>query len=300
MTTIDCQGALSLLMPYLDSELDAATTQVVNAHLLRCPACRRRYEAEQVLEAGLASLAGEAEPLPGAVAERVDRALTQARNAGRPDARDGSPPRRRPSSPAGATRSRTRRPPSARQAPGRPVRRWRLVAGLAAAAAVVLAVVLSTEDGGRPLPPRSVGPHLGQAMLALHRQDPTAADEVGSGALDQRLQRLLGELGVSGVALPGQGVVGGHPLRLVAARAVQLDDRRAVQLRYSCCDRPASVFIVPRDPVDEGQGRPLPVDDQGRPARLDDLHTWGLLRDDAYVGVLSDHDVSVLIPGLSS
>ena len=49
----------------------------------------------------------------------------------------------------------------------------------------------------------------------------------------------------------------------------------------------------------KGQGRPLPVDDQGGPARLDDLHTWGLLRDDAYVGVLSDHDVSVLIPGLS-
>ena len=55
MNTMNCRRARSMLMAYLDSELDAGTTITVGEHLAVCPGCRERFEQEERLEAALAA-----------------------------------------------------------------------------------------------------------------------------------------------------------------------------------------------------------------------------------------------------
>jgi len=66
-----CSEIRSLLGPYLDSELDTATTARINGHLERCPACTRRFRAEERLERGIAKRLARAQPGDEALFERV-------------------------------------------------------------------------------------------------------------------------------------------------------------------------------------------------------------------------------------
>lgn len=53
MSTLNCHQTRALLMAWLDSELDAVTTVAISEHLSTCTACRQRFDAEQMLEAGV-------------------------------------------------------------------------------------------------------------------------------------------------------------------------------------------------------------------------------------------------------
>jgi hypothetical protein len=47
---MNCMDIIQYLGPYLDSELDVATTVQIQAHLTRCSSCRLRFEQEHELE----------------------------------------------------------------------------------------------------------------------------------------------------------------------------------------------------------------------------------------------------------
>ncbi len=77
MTTPNCAQVRSLLMPYLDSELDAATTVAVTEHLQRCPTCRARFDAEQQIESALVEHL-EQGSMPPDVWERLEDRLARS------------------------------------------------------------------------------------------------------------------------------------------------------------------------------------------------------------------------------
>jgi len=51
---MNCADVMHFLGPYLDSELDVATTAQVQAHLARCRRCGERFDQEQALEKRIA------------------------------------------------------------------------------------------------------------------------------------------------------------------------------------------------------------------------------------------------------
>jgi len=75
---MNCSRARSLLMVYLDSELDSATVVAVQEHLDRCAECRRRFEREGVLESLLAERLSR-ERMPDDVWDRIRGSLAPRR-----------------------------------------------------------------------------------------------------------------------------------------------------------------------------------------------------------------------------
>jgi len=113
---MNCRTVRSLLMTYLDSELDVRSSLEVGEHLERCDACRARFEAEARLERLVARHLG-VEAMP----EDVWRRLCDGAGAPAPRARRG-------------------------------VLAWASLAVAAAAAALVIARAWSPGDEAR-LPP---------------------------------------------------------------------------------------------------------------------------------------------------
>jgi len=84
---MNCTDAIQYLGPYLDSELDIATTVQIQAHLTRCPRCSERFDQEHALENRIAeSLMGHSAPEDGrrweTILERVLPKPKAARHRG--------------------------------------------------------------------------------------------------------------------------------------------------------------------------------------------------------------------------
>jgi len=90
---MNCRTVRSLLMTYLDSELDVRSSLEVGEHLERCDACRARFEAEARLERLVARHLG-VEAMPEDVWRRLrdgaGAAASRSHAGGRPPA--GEPP----------------------------------------------------------------------------------------------------------------------------------------------------------------------------------------------------------------
>jgi len=67
---MDCSKARQWMSPYLDSELEQATTFEISEHLRVCENCRRRFDAERQVE-GLVRGALQREAMPDAVWSRL-------------------------------------------------------------------------------------------------------------------------------------------------------------------------------------------------------------------------------------
>ncbi len=67
---MNCTQARSLMMAYLDSELDGRTMVEIGGHLSICQACQLRFAAEEQLEHGLGAQL-RAEPCPPDVKQRL-------------------------------------------------------------------------------------------------------------------------------------------------------------------------------------------------------------------------------------
>lgn len=74
---MDCSEALPLLHEYLDGSLDLQEKTALKAHLTGCPACRRRLQQLEKVEALLA--AWPAPQTPDGLTERIMRALPPQR-----------------------------------------------------------------------------------------------------------------------------------------------------------------------------------------------------------------------------
>jgi anti-sigma factor RsiW len=61
---MNCHEIQSLAGPYLDSELDAKTSLAIQQHLAACPACTRRFAAEQECATRLTNALRKGEPTP--------------------------------------------------------------------------------------------------------------------------------------------------------------------------------------------------------------------------------------------
>jgi len=204
MTSLDCKQTRTLLMAYLDSELDALSTLEVGEHLERCGACRERFDAEQTIERGL-----RAELLD----ERMPEAVWQRLTA------------------------------QVQPAASRPRRVWRLVP-LAAAALVLVAVGLLLRDslwGNTPLPSGSLAAAFVEAHRA--RLAAPASSAVGQ-AEPAALQSLLHAAGFDGVSLPTTGMLADHYVEPLEAHDVRFGGVPGLEVSYECCGQPVSVFFV--------------------------------------------------------
>jgi len=259
----NCQSVRGMLMLYLDSELDATATLSVNQHLVRCPECRERFEAEQLIESAIAGGLQTGEDMPEDVWGRLTDSLA--------------------SEVSGALESEAGRvaPGSTRARPSSPGQSFRGLAWLAAAAMLVAAITLWNLDSGVLGEARNGD--LVHQLAALHRAPAAPAD--GDPALVARA--LLSDMSLPASLLPAAALessVAGHAVSLVSAERVQVADVAALNLRYDCCGVPTSVFLIPRG------------DDATLPAEFDDfaydgLITRALLSGGVIVSVVSEHAV---------
>ena len=81
---MNCHEIQSLAGPYLDSELDTKTSLAIQQHLTACPACARRFAAEQEFATRLTTALRRGEPTPElwrGIEERVRTAAAQKTTA---------------------------------------------------------------------------------------------------------------------------------------------------------------------------------------------------------------------------
>ncbi len=279
MTTVNCRDARALLMPYLDSELDAAATASVQEHLAVCATCARRFEREARLESALADVF-RVGTMPADVSERLDARLVEASGmpadvARRLDERLA----------AEASGGVDVRPADAPPAPS-PILRlsasaWRWVA---AAAVLLVAVTLWFADRGAA---REDGPDWAGRFVsaweaaAERRTAPTVVDADG-------VRAMLAAHAVGQVPFPLTGRVHDHSVELLGAREERFDGVRAVNVLYDCCGVVTSVFVVPVGALDALRGAKAlgaePVD-----LVVDGVRARGQVRDGALIGVVSRH-----------
>lgn len=280
----NCQSVRAKLMLYLDSELDATATLSVNQHLVRCPDCRDRFEAEQLLESAIAGGLQAGESMPEDVWSRLTDSLAAEVAQSLENEAGRVPPMSADSQlgPGGTTSTTT--------SPSRGGS-FRAAAWLAAAAMLVVSVMLWNQDSGVLGEARN-GDFVNQ-LAVLHRapQVPTNGDP----ALAARA--LLSDMSLPASLLPAAALkssVGGHAVSLVSAERVRLANGAALNLRFDCCGVPTSVFLIPR-----GESGSLPAElllsDFGRDGALegsfDGLMTRSLLSGDVMVSVISEHSV---------
>jgi anti-sigma factor RsiW len=263
MTTQDCQKARALLMAYVDSELDAATTLSVREHLSACAACARRFEREERLERGLANQLRD-EPMPGDVSQRLDECLARPIDTSRV-----------------------------------PRRNWAGVGRWAAAALILLSAILyavSPSEVDQVAPTRWVG----ELVAAWERSADVGDPTVARGALGTR--DLLDAHQLQAFAVRAQATEGGHPIRLLGAREESFHGVRAVNVLYDCCGSLTSVFVMPRKALDSlpsdvrpslpgvsAPGREPEVGGRRQESILRGVRTSTWIRDGLYIGVVSRH-----------
>lgn len=284
-TSNDCRSVRGLLMLYLDSELDATATHSVNQHLVRCPECRHRFEAEQLLESALAAGLETGEEMPDEIWSRLTEKLAEvagqsADSASRPLDQGG------PRASASRRRGTPGQPHSAPRSP------WRIASWLAAAAMLVTAVTLWIHDPGVPGLSRSGG--LLNQLAALHRAP--AVSSSNDPVLAAR--GLMAELSLPEALLPAaalQGMIDGHPVSLVGAERVRVFNVAALSLRYECCGVPASVYLIPRSDLLALPAEMLPpnLDAGAVEGTVDGLLTRSLLAGEVLVSVVSEHSVTL-------
>jgi len=256
MSTIYCKEARTLLMAYLDSELDAVTTVSVREHLTVCPACSQRFEQEGVLEAALAEQLRE-----GSMPDDLSRLLDEQLEAERPEA-------------GGVLR--------------RPVF-WRW----AAAAAIFLAAVGLAIDGwgwgwggGDPITGGLV------EELVVSWEGAAGLDAPATVHGRRKTRSLLNDYSLLTFDLPMDGVIGGHPVSLVGAREESFHGVRAVNVLYDCCGALTSVFVMKQDALDSlPRNLRKPMDDQLR--TLDGVRARTSYRNGLLIGVVSRHPTTL-------
>jgi mycothiol system anti-sigma-R factor len=131
---MNCEELTRWIGPLLDGELDARNTADVQAHLAACPACQRRYEANEALKSNVRRL-DLAYAAPASLRLRINEALEAERSGGADDVAVASLP------PPRSSRAR----PRDRASGGRGgSRQWFMWAGwpVAVAASAMLATVL--------------------------------------------------------------------------------------------------------------------------------------------------------------
>ena len=258
MTNLTCTQARALLMAWLDSELDAMATVSVGEHLAGCSACAERFERESRLEQ---ALGGElrADRMPDDVWARIQESLRQEGAEVAAPTRPGP----RATSPFG----------------------WRW---LAAAAVALVALGLALHDPGVV----QRDPFLVHAADAWRAMRDGALPSLSS---PEEVRALLQDNGFGDVDLPASGRTTGHPVELLGARLEVLQGVRAVQVAYTCCDVPTSVFLVSE--VDLGALpealRPPAVRSRLTEAEVDGLQARTITAGDVWVGVLGEHHLAL-------
>ncbi|GEM_PF-2055716 len=290
----NCQSVRAKLMLYLDSELDATATLSVNQHLVRCPDCRDRFEAEQLLESAIAGGLRSGEDMPDQVwsrltdglAAEVEQALENEAGRGAPESDEAQPRSATKTTTSTTTTSTTTTTTRVSPSPSRGGS-FRVAAWLAAAAMLVVSVMLWNQDAGVLGEARN-GDFVNQ-LAVLHRAPLVPTD--GDPALAARA--LLSDMSLPASLLPAaalESTVGGHAVTLRSAERVQVASGAALDLRFDCCGVPTSVFLIPR-----GEGGNLPVELQGshvdEDGSFDGLRTRTLLSGDVMVSVISEHSV---------
>ncbi|GJM22440.1 MAG: hypothetical protein DHS20C15_23550 [Planctomycetota bacterium] len=224
MSILDCKQTRTLLMAYLDSELDAVHTLEVGQHLERCSSCRERFGAEQMLETRLREQLRD-DPMPDAVWQRITDRLANEAN----EANDG---------PA-------------------PVRRVRWVP-LAAAAVVLLAVGLLLRDSLLHAPaPRG---SLAEAFVASHRE---LLDGARVDLQSESFEELFRAAHLESVPVPGTGRLDNHAVSRLGARSLEITGEHAVNVHFECCGEPVSVFLMNRAQLDDASAVEIDVRDRG-------------------------------------
>lgn len=276
MNVPNCRQVRTLLMAYLDSELDATTTLGMSEHLSTCGDCRQRLEAEQVVEAGLVEPL-RAETMPHQAWARLEQALD--------DAAGGTSDRR------GGQRVTS-------------MSDWvaRLSFAAAAALLVITAQLVFDDQGVEPIDVR--GPSvaevgalgvraLGGAFLGDYTQaisGDLSKDDRGW----EHLQELLSEKRLAGLGLPQDGKVEiYHPIELLSSRASRVEGHDGVSAIYNCCGSVTTISAVPAGEVSEAVREALPEDGTPTDLLLGDVTVRMLRRGDVVLGISSRHSVGL-------
>ncbi|GJE46434.1 zf-HC2 domain-containing protein [Methylobacterium soli] len=157
-----CGQEATSLNALLDGELDAANSLRCETHVAQCPACAAELERLRALRARLAR-DGIAWRAPAALRARI--LTTLAEEAGRA-ARDGN-----------ATPAQTQAPDRWAARLRAAATRWGGVpAGLALAASLALAVLVTRPDEGPDLSSQLVSGHV-RSLLASHLTDVPSSDQ---------------------------------------------------------------------------------------------------------------------------
>jgi anti-sigma factor RsiW len=273
MSPVNCHDARTLLMAYLDSELDAATTVSVREHLRTCSTCAVRFDQEEHLETALAALLREG-TMPADVCQRLDSVLVAASREREADG-DGA------ASGMSGDVPRSRDELAAR----RGVYMWRWIA---AAALVLVAVTLMFTDNSIPREqaPAYVGHFVSSWESAAARR---AAPTVPLPAQDAAgVRAMLTQADLSAFEFPGDGRVHDHAVHLLGAREESFDGVRVVNVLYDCCGALTSVFVLQKHALDALPGG---YEALRGPADLevDGVHTHTVERDGLLIGVVSRH-----------
>jgi len=269
MNIPNCHQVRTLLMAYLDSELDATSTLSMSEHFSNCGECRSRLEAERTIEAGLvAPLRDEAMPL--ATWARLEGALAEAAGVSGASATQGGTEQR-------ITRGAD----------------WFGRLSWAAAAALIVVSVTLIFDQGEVRETGGFDLVTHEVVESWYRasEGSLTPDVQAWATLDERLaQHHLEDL-----ALPQDGIaMGHHPLQLLDSREVVIDGVRGVNAIYDCCGAVTTVVAFPASGLsDEAKAR-LPNADEVRAFEVDGgLSLRVMLRRGMVIAVASKHGVAL-------